>query len=182
MWATNLRALQSIIAERARLQTVEPYPYIIWLICNLDMSAALLGNGDCSFFRDVIRLQKLPQIAQQIPQQPDAPFQAIAGDMYTAILELSQAIVIQSAKIAQAAHGFRIEFAARGNNTSELLAHFQAQVSIMQNALVDFWTRFCPSSLEPVSAHTGRTLPPRMRAVFESVRIILPPRKCTDLW
>ncbi|QIX00250.1 hypothetical protein AMS68_005767 [Peltaster fructicola] len=173
MWAMNLGALQSIITERARLNTTEKYPYIVWLICILDMNASLLGNGECSFFREVIRLQKLPNTAHHFPRSYDDPTtQATAGDILSDVLELNQAIVIQTAKIAHAAHGFRLEYAAHGSNNAALLDHLQAQVTALETKLIEFWTVFCPNSLEPVSAATCTSLPPRVRAVFEHALVL----------
>ncbi|KAK1076159.1 hypothetical protein LTR48_009151, partial [Friedmanniomyces endolithicus] len=67
MWAQHLNHLRYIAVQRHNRLGREPYGYILWSICELDMYACLLGSGSCDFARTIIENDMLPSLEAQIP-------------------------------------------------------------------------------------------------------------------
>lgn len=177
MWAEHLNHLRRIAVQRSARNAGagaggEPQAYILWLICNLDMYAGLMGHGNCDFIRDVVRHNMLPPLEQQIPSSSttNGPYWSNEIATFPAVLALNQGVVIHTAKLAQAAQSFRAELAVNGRVSSPgTCAIYQAHVSRLQADLVTFWSDSYPDFLESSSVHAGRALAPRVRAIFEHV-------------
>ena len=150
MWVMHLNHLRSIAAARYDRLGREPYGYILWSICELDMYATLLGSGDCQFIQTILQHNMLPTLDQQIPHVAaslSGPYLASEASLFPSILRLNQGVVIQSGKLAQTAQSFRREAANRGAVTPGQCARWQAGVSQLQSELSSFWQQAYPEYL-----------------------------------
>ena len=150
MWAIHLNHLQQIATLRHERLGREPYAYILWSICELDMYACLLGSGTCEFVRTMLHHNMLPPLDQQIPRPANAlsgSYLANEGPVFPAILGLNQAILIQTAKLAQLAQSFRNEAASKISVSPGTYARWQANVSQLQVELSSLWTQLYPDFL-----------------------------------
>ena len=125
----------------------------------------------------------LPALELQIPPLTSdsiAPYLANETSVFPAILALRQGVLIQTAKLAQAAQSFRHEAAGQTSVSPGSYARWQANVSQLQSELTLFWVQAYPEFLKPESAQAGHNLPSRVRYVFEYVSPtpIVPKQAC----
>lgn len=175
MWAEHLIHLRRIALQRHAIRGPghEPHAYTLWSICELDVYACLLGNGHAEFIHTILQQNALPPLHQQIPSlgsDTAGSYLSVEMDTFPAILALNQGIVLQTAKIAQVAQGFRDE-AARSQMPSSpgSRARWQATVSGLQRELLAQWEHLYPDFVGPESAQAGAHLPDRVRHVFQHV-------------
>lgn len=199
MWAIHLNYLRSIATARYERYGRERYGYILWSICELETYACLLGSGDCHFIRSILQHNMLPTLDQQIPHVAaslSAPYLASEASLFPTILNLNQGVLIQSMTLAQAAQSFRREPVHHVPASPGQYARWQARVSQLQSELSAFWQQAYPEYLvsiihstrhwhafiapnayrsvqAPDSPLAGQTFPPRVRYVFEHVRMKL---------
>ncbi|KAK5132563.1 hypothetical protein LTR08_008880 [Meristemomyces frigidus] len=176
MWAQHLNHLRQIAVQRHDRLATEPYGYIMWSICELDMYACLLGNGSCEFFRTIVQLSMLPPLEHQLPRVGFAaagPFSPDEMRIMPTLLHLNQGVLIHTAKLAQVAQQYRAEHAARRASASPgTYARWQAKVSQAQSELVGFWNRSWPEFLGPEAPQAGYSLPHRARYTVEHAMYI----------
>ncbi|KAK4553012.1 hypothetical protein LTR86_009936 [Recurvomyces mirabilis] len=168
MWATHLSHLRTIAVQRHQRFGREPHGYLLWLICELDMNACLLGSGNCEFVRTMLQNDMLPTLDQQIPASLiGSPYSQNEARILPAIQRLNEGVVLNTIKLAQLAQACRSEAAAVAVPSPGANARWQAAVSRLQGELVNFWTASYPEFLGPDTWEAGRALPPRPRYVFE---------------
>lgn len=174
MWTIHLSHLQRIATMRHERFGYDPHAYIIWCICELDMYACLLGNGSCDFIRTILEQNILPPLEQQVPFVApiiSGPSPSDEMSSHQDILALNQAVVIQTAKLAQIAQTFRSEATASGDMIAPgTTARWQATVLQLQREMVTLWTQAYPQYLNVNDPRAGERLPHRVRYVFEHVR------------
>ena len=174
MWTIHLSHLLRISTLRYDRFGHEPHGYLLWVLCELDMYACLLGSGNCDFMSNVLQHNMLPPVDQQVPFEGDSssgthPANDISG--FDEILVLNQAIVVQTAKLARIAQHFRNEAAQGSTIAPGTIATWQVNVTQLQTELNAIWLRSCPSSLATDDSRAGDKLPARVRYVFEHVSV-----------
>ena len=170
MWAEHLGHLKRIALSRHQQLGREPRGYIIWRVCELDTEACLLGNGTCEFVRHVLQNNMLPPLEQQIPiVNPAAPYAVTEASVFPAVLNLRRNVLIYTAKLAQLAQSLRAEAASRRAVSPGAYVRWQAAVAQAQTELSSSWLQSYPDFLPPESPEAGRSLPHRVRYVFEQV-------------
>lgn len=173
MWTIHLSHLQRIATLRYERFGYEPHAYLLWCICELDMYACLLGSGNCNFVRTILQHNMLPPLDQQLPLVVASllgTYLANETSTFPDILALNQAIVIQTAKLAQIAQTYRNEAMDSDKISPGTTARWQAGVSQLQNELNAFWTQTYPQYLDSEDPRAaGEELPSRVRYVFEHV-------------
>lgn len=169
MWAQHLNHLRRISVQRHERMGPERHGYILWSICELDVYACLLGNGDCEFFRTILQHKMVPPVGYMIPQVVPGSYLPDEMHVMPTLLRLSQGVLIHTAKVAQLAHQCRAEATARRAPASPgTYARWQASVSQVQSELQTFWNRSWPGELlGPEAPQAGCNLPTRARHVFE---------------
>ncbi len=173
-WPIHLDNLRQSAILRHQLHGPEPHAYLLWYICELDMYACLLGSGTCDFMRTIISHNMLPPLEQQIPlSMPSTPVVLLPEEstIFPDIFALREVVVIQTAKLAQAAQSFRREALEIRVITPGTMAMWQASVSQLQNELSTYWTQAYPHYLGLENAQAGEQLPSRVRYVFEHVSL-----------
>lgn len=171
MWAEHLNQLKRLSLSRHQHLGREPLGFIIWRVCELDTYACLMGSGTCEFVRHVLTHNMLPPLEQQIPVvNPAAPYAANEAAIFPAILTLRRNVLIYTAKLAQLAQTLRGEAASRRAVSPGAVAGWQAAITQAQTELNNAWLQAYPDFLPPESPEVGRSLPPRVRHVFEQVR------------
>lgn len=171
-WTIHLSNLQQSALLRHQLHPSEPYGYLLWRICELDMYACLLGSGNCDFLSKLLRCEMLPPLEQQIPLAiPSLPVPYLANEANTFpdILALNRAIVIQTANLARLAHEFRQEASMADVAPPNIMARWQASVSQVQHDLITYWMQGHPQYLDADNPRTAEQLPQRVRCVYEHV-------------
>lgn len=184
MWTIHLSHLQRIATMRHERFGYEPHAYIIWYICELDMYACLLGSGNCDFIRSILEQNILPPLDQQVPYvAPLLPRGSPADEIpgYHDILALNQAIVIQTAKLAQIAQTFRREAAESDVIGPGTAARWQATVMQLQSEMITLWSQAFPHYLHAGDPRAGEKLPNRVRYVFEHASVTVPSAKACML-
>ena len=175
MWAQHLNHLRQIAIQRHERLGREPLGYIMWSICELDVYACLLGNGNCEFFRAVMQHNMLPTLEDQLPRlgpSLPSPYSLDEVHVMPPLLRLNQGVLVHTAKLAQIAQQCRTEAAARQAPTSPgTYARWQASVSRAQIELSNFWTQSWPDFLGPEAPQAGYNLPGRARYIFEHVSL-----------
>ncbi|KAK5110806.1 hypothetical protein LTR62_005517 [Meristemomyces frigidus] len=168
MWAQHLVHLRTKAVQRHQRLGREPHGYLLWLICELDMYACLLGNGTCEFVQTMLHHNMLPTLDQQIPSSgTDGPYLPTETHILPPIQQLNEGVLLHTVKLAQLAHACRTEASQLPHPTPESTTRWQTAVSRLQSELVTFWTQTYPPFLGPDSSEAGRHLPPRPRHVFE---------------
>ena len=176
MWTIHLSHLQRIATLRHDRFGYEPHAYLLWCICELDMYACLQGSGHCDFVRTILQNNMLPPLDQQVPLAVSSfsgAYQIDETTTFPDILALNQAIVLQTAKLAQIAQSFRNEAAEGITVPPSTAARWQATVSQLQTELSTFWTQAYPRYLDPDDLRTSEKLPSRVRYVFEHVSLAI---------
>lgn len=159
----------------------ETHAYLIWSICELDVYACLLGNGECDFIQTMMQHNMLPPLDQQLPVvRPDAYFSQDPS-ILQATLALRQAMFLHTAKLAQTAQLFRNEAAELGAVPSQSIARWQTTVVGLQNELLSTWMQWCPPYLNSGDPRAGQDLPEQTRYVYEHVRPLHEPLKRIQL-
>lgn len=174
MWRIHLNHLQQIATLRHDRAGRDPHAYILWSICELDTYACLLGSGNCDFFRTILQHNMLPPLDQQIPlPAPSLASPYFPDEMSTLprILSLNQGVLVQTAKMAQAAQRFRAEATSREVVSPGQYARWQASASQLQSELASFWVSSCPEYLDPENPQSAEDLPSRARYVFKHVSL-----------
>jgi hypothetical protein len=176
MWAQHLNHLKSIAVQRHQRLGREPHGYLLWLICELDLKACLLGSGRCEFVTTMLQHNMLPPLEQQIPtdtstspytsSDPGMAFVASEAHVLPTIIRLNEGVVLNMVKLAQLAQQCRAE-AAVNRPSPGANARWQASVAQMQNELIGFWAHAYPQFLGSESPQAGANLPLRAQAVFE---------------
>lgn len=148
MRAIHLNHLQHIAIERHKRLGREPYGYVLWMICQLDLSVCLLGGENCDFVQTIVEYNMLPPPDQQIPQSANSlsgPFLESEKMIFPQILNLNQQIFLKTVKIAQCARRFRHEAANRAPISPGQYATWTAAVSALQAEISNAWDQTCPS-------------------------------------
>ena len=150
MWAIHLNHLRRIATERHERLGSEPYGYILWSICELDMYACLLGSGNCGFVQTLLQHNMLPPLEQQIPHAAASlagPYLGNEVNIFPTILNLNQGVLIATVKLAQTAQSFRHEAASRTSVSPGQYARWQVRVSQLQSEMSSFWQQAYPEFL-----------------------------------
>jgi len=173
MWAEHLKNLRMIAVQRSERLGREPFPFILWALCELDVRACLLGGGTCDFMQTVIQRNMLPPLELQIPTlgpSMPGPYLPSEANVFPSILNLNQGVTVHAGKLAQLAQRCRAEALSPGRSTSDVYARWQAAVSQVQNELLSFWAQNYPEFLGPQeSPQAAFNLPFRVRWMFEHV-------------
>lgn len=170
MWAEHLGHLKRISLSRHQQLGREPRGFIIWQVCELDTYACLMGNGQCEFVRHVLQHHLLPPLEQQIPVvNPAAPYANNEAPVFPAILTLRRNVLVYTAKLAQLAQTLRAEAGGRRAVSPGAYARWQTAVAHAQSELSTAWMQAHPDFMPPESHEAGRSLPYRVRHVYEQV-------------
>jgi hypothetical protein len=179
MWADHLKHLVHLTQNRVAHFGKEPHAFVMWSICSFDAYACLMGNGDCEYFRTILEDHILPSLgtAMSLTASPRTTTTAATAwpnqaQVFAVIMNLIRGVLIHTSKIAQAAQKFRAEAADRASVSPGHCASWQAQVFQLQSELSNFWTHAYPDFLDKDSPAAGRSLDPRIRYVFEHVRVL----------
>lgn len=176
MSATNLNALQRLAVQRFERNGGERFAYIVWLLCLLDLEACLMGVGACDFVREVLQNNVMPNLARQIhAQQSPTREQSRDTELLVLVLDFNQGIVVQLAKMAALAKSLRDAVASRLSDPLELLSQCQAAAQQAQKDLRLCWRRLYPGILDSDPSEAARSLPRRIRSLFDHVRRGHPP-------
>lgn len=150
MWAIHLDHLQRIAVLRHQMLGPEQHGYLVWMICELDVYACLLGRGDCSFVRKVVEHDMMPILEKQLPTSATptlSPYAANEVAVFPAILALRQTMLLQLAGLAQAARTFRQQAEESLSVSPGMYANWQAAVSQLQGQLAAAWAQAYPPFL-----------------------------------
>lgn len=150
LWAIHLNHLMRIAIERHKRLGHEPYGYILWTICELDMYACLLGNGNCEFVQTIVQHNMLPPLEHQIPHAAasiSGPYLASEMPLFPRVLSLNQRILIGTVKLAQTARNFRLEAANGAPVTPGRYAGWAAAAYHLQHDISSAWLQSCPEHL-----------------------------------
>lgn len=171
MWAQHLNRLRHIAVARQEPSGTR-YGYALWLTCELDIHACLMGSGSCDFTQAILQENKLPPIEQQIPFHGLSttgsylPFEATC---LPAILHLRQGLLFLTAKLAQLAQVCRIEHAGSAPVAPATYAYWETSVQHLQTEISRHWTKTYQDLLGSDAIQIASNLPPRARHVFEHV-------------
>ncbi|EMC91412.1 hypothetical protein BAUCODRAFT_39585 [Baudoinia panamericana UAMH 10762] len=176
MWVQHLNHLRSIAIIRHQRLGREPHGYLLWSICELDTYACLLGGGSCEFVRPIAQQNMLPSLDQQLPRGTtlsSGTYLKYEDDAFSAIQRLDEGVLLHTVKVAELAYQCRQEAAAlTGGMSPTKHARWQANVSRLQNELLNFWARSYPEFLSPESPHAGQHLSNEVRYVFEHAYVL----------
>ncbi|KAK1085588.1 hypothetical protein LTR33_002011 [Friedmanniomyces endolithicus] len=172
MWAQHLNHLRYIAVQRHNRLGREPYGYILWSICELDMYACLLGSGTCDFAKTIIENDMLPSLEAQIPATATTgPYLQSEVRIFRMIQRLNEGVVLNAIKVAQHAQQYRTT--SSHHPSPGATARLQANVSRLQTDLLTHWSQCYPSAyLGPESPQAGLNLPSRVRYVFEHAYLL----------
>ena len=147
MRAIHLNHLRRIATERHRRLGREPYGYILWTICQLDLYLCLLGNGNCEFIQTIVNSNMLPPLDRQIPPASTSlsgPYLASEASIFPQILSLNQEIFLKTVKLAQRARSFRVEATGAASISATQYGAWAVEVSKLQVELSSAWSNACP--------------------------------------
>ena len=60
LWSSHLSTLRSIIGQRREILETEPFPYVTWWICQIDINALLSGSGNGELIDELARHEMVP--------------------------------------------------------------------------------------------------------------------------
>ncbi|KAK1089293.1 hypothetical protein LTR33_000119 [Friedmanniomyces endolithicus] len=172
MWAQHLDRFRYIALQQHSRLGREPYGYILWSICELDMYACLLGSSTCDFAKTVIENNMLPSLGAQIPATTSAgPCLQSESRILPMIQRLNEGVVLNAIQVAQHAQQHRTISSHHPSPGAN--ARFRAKVSHLQSDLVNHWSQSYPAAfLGPESPQAGYNLPSRARYVFEHAYLL----------
>ncbi len=158
----HLKQLSRIAVLRHEKFGIEKFGYMLWLICELDVHACLLGNGQGEFYETTQRHDIMPTLEQQLPPIASSfstPYLADEVLALPTLLALRQGVLCRLYKLARAARDFREEAATRGPVPPGTHARWQTAVTQMQSELLLYWSQACP----PFLVRHPFTLPDKSR-------------------
>lgn len=172
MWTIQLSNLIRIVELRRGSLGHEPYAHLVWYICVLETYACLLGHGCCDFLREISHQNMLPALEQQVPAavSPLSSLHSVDDiSAYRDILKLNEAVVLHTAKIAQAAQTFRSEADRLDGAMALRVVEWVDSVALLQEELFDIWTKASPSFSISDGSPIGEGLSPWPRYILEHV-------------
>ncbi|KAK0887582.1 hypothetical protein LTR02_017096 [Friedmanniomyces endolithicus] len=172
MWAQHLDRLRYIALQQHSQRGREPYGYILWSICELDMYACLLVSSTCDFAKTVIENDMLPSLGAQIPATATTgPCLQSEFRILPMIQRLNEGAVLNAIQVAQHAQQHRTISSHHPSPGAN--ARFRANDSRLQTDLVNHWSQSYPAAfLGPESPQAGYNLPSRVRYVFEHAYLL----------
>lgn len=162
----------------------EPFPYIIWWICIIDIHALLSGNGKGTFVGSLMSSGQVPTLLEMGRGPSFAELDLRAPEeasLMPSSIECHQTISLLAARLGFLASGLRDT--ARTRSSSQQIAAVKAshvqQVQDLREILKQAWTK---PVFEALGVHyQDGTLPVRVRGLFEHVGLHIPSTTADDL-
>lgn len=169
-----MASLKQIIQLRRQTLESEPFPYVIWWTCLIDLNALLSGSGDGNVFLTLIQNDMVPT-GFEMKESPSFLGSAAIfegdRDMVTAAWMLQREVCIAAARIGKMALQLRALYphASQGQNiTPRQMQDFRQRVSRMMDMLHHAWqTGWSPALANAVKE---QRLAEEAYAVFIAVR------------
>lgn len=180
MWELQLSQLVNIILARTARTNPEPFGYLLWLICRLDIEATLLGQPSCKILPRLSSADMLPPLEQLVPfslYSPGLP-SAHLGEL-RAVLELASTVIFKIGTIASIATECRKLVEEQGSSAT-LQAHCQDIAYEQEQEINTAWANQCPPMLAAGGAFAmSLQLVPPLQSIFQSVgRFATKPHNC----
>lgn len=168
-------AITRIIAKRASSQAAEPFPHVIWYLCQIDIIALLSGSGKGEFITAMLQHDLVPS-ARQLQDCPGFFLQGSLfpddWDLLGPALDFYREISSHAASIGSLARQFR-EAVSRH---PEILTHarniaWKQQATGFREHLNQAWNTRMPASV--AAGWQNSSLPLSARDMFERVSHLL---------
>ena len=155
----------------------EPFPFVVWRVFMIDVSATLSGSGNGEFFATMLRDNGLPQTNQHLLAMELARSSNLHhGDarVIQPILEVDREISIHVAHLAHLGREMREVVVQRRfgdqSQTASLdnrFLHCKQQIEKMQEQFRRTWNSTVPAQF--LSGFEHNHMPERIRGIFEKV-------------
>ncbi|KAE9381423.1 hypothetical protein N431DRAFT_321494 [Stipitochalara longipes BDJ] len=116
MWQHHSNQLLRIITLRRQSQNTEPYDFIVWMICRIDVYALLCANGTGRFVDVLLKQNMLPSPERCLPptfQHHLDTFPPSERPYFPALIRLNQEVVLLALQVGQLARELRAEVKQR---------------------------------------------------------------------
>lgn len=177
LWSQHLAQLLRITPTRHSLYGTEPYPFIIWQVCLIDINALLSGSGSGEFVEAMLRSNLIPAASEHplaIGLTEASGVQYGDTELVLSILGVNRAVSILAARLGHLARDIReLLVRRRADDQSQVAAsrieirNGQQQVLELQERLRRTWNNQLPAQL--TSRYENQNVPERARGVFEHV-------------
>ena len=174
-WSSHLSTLRSIIEQRREVLESEPYPYVTWWICQIDINALLSGSGNGELIDQLVRNEMVPT-SKDLRESPKL---LDSGSMFpeswetmSAAWDFHSRVSLHAASIGQASRqirkmvGRQSEFSPRTQ-----VAQWQQQALRLRERIKQMWDGQI-SLLLPNVAKLN-TLSGGIRDILEYVSLLL---------
>ena len=174
-WEDQIRPLLTIINMRHDKLQTEPYPFVIWWICLVDIGALLSSSGSGTFTKELLRQNLIPP-SNEIPRVIEwFGYEALSlheQETFFTVMELHYSLSLLSARIGLLGQHVKASIGksnsrSRSKVEEENLSRWSQDAADLRQEVHEAWQRPFSGTL----AHTAmdKTLPWRVHAVFEQV-------------
>ena len=178
LWSQHLTHLLRITPTRHDYYGVEPYPFIIWWVCMIDVYAMLSGSGRGEFVDTILRNNLLPA-ANEHPLAlgilRSSGTYADEVESIRSIMEVNRAISILAANLAQLALETRTLLSPpRSGEPSHTSASRSETLRAQQRKIIEWREHFRRTWNSRTSSQYGpgydqAALPEQVHGIFEHV-------------
>ncbi|KAK4996284.1 hypothetical protein LTR66_004082 [Elasticomyces elasticus] len=174
MWVGQMDSLLQIAMDRRNRAVGEPYPFIVWWICLVDIYACLGGSGSGDFTQKILQSNMFPPALEQLPllwPNQAARFYPEELEIFPQVLELNHGVVLAAANLGLLARQIRME-AETTMPSTEILARRQQHIIQIQQEFHNVWRERCPTQLSPSTPYSSQHLPWRVQMIFEHAYLL----------
>lgn len=163
----HLRMLLKISLQRRMQFQGEPFPFIVWWICNIDLDSIFSGTGGGEFVSSMLESDSVPPPDYHLfplGMNGMSTIYSDETDTLPAILQLDHDVTHLASRLAMLARELRQESNLRNMEPRQrdmTVRHWQGRLFEYQEALRQLWMA------PPVLALLQHTLPFRSQRVYE---------------
>ncbi|ETI29066.1 hypothetical protein G647_01519 [Cladophialophora carrionii CBS 160.54] len=145
LWSQHLSTLLRISLLRREVFGGEPFPYVVWWICNIDLDALFSGAGSGEYVGSMLNNDLIPPPSFHLyPLGLDGSSVVYADevDVLPTILQLDFEVTILAMRLALLAHEFRHDSAFSGADASrkeQAIRIRQSRIFELQESLRQLW-------------------------------------------
>lgn len=152
----------------------EPYSFLLWWVCNIDIHALLCGTGDGELVEEILRYNMFPTADNIIQLNgTEACYDPLTEEASAmpAVLEFHRKIEMLTARLGLLARDLRKEYSSQAGReaktTRSTISDHQRSIRDIQCLLRRTWTEQMPPYV--VLGLGNQTLPTRARGIFDNV-------------
>ncbi|KAJ9604972.1 hypothetical protein H2200_010361 [Cladophialophora chaetospira] len=187
LWPQHLSTLLRISLLRREVFGGEPFPYVVWWICNIDLDALFSGAGSGEYVASMLSNDLIPPPSFHLyPLGLDGSSVVYADevDMLPTVLQLDYEVTILAMRLALLAHEFRHDTTFNDMDavqTEQTIRIRQSRIFEVQEALRQLWVT---QSVMMVNQQIDE-LPTRPKQIYEHAATLY--RACiiyshTSMW